>query len=616
MLLAKSPVSAHREVVACLLRFWGLAVRNWLLALVFGGVVAVSFAIAYLLVPDYHSIANFRLLAVKSERNGQGQMVWTYTQTKPAIGDQIIYIPVHAGRLSIAVNGDDFGQTGLNDAARISRRKLPTLVAIPLQRLSGKSPSLIVVTQLDHDVGTAPDPVYLGPAAQLAPVSDKHFAVGPPMRASIPAMATFMALLTLIISFLSRAPARYLCLTGMFTLQVLLELDDQIAWGSYSLRAAAPFLAIYRDLLLFYSFNLWYGGQASHRKLALWVALVCTGLLILGEVALVSAAQTKFIIFVARSLAVCTNCVYVILNSKSMTEKAQKITLALFGVWMTSNLTYLAFYKPSGNPSRDFIAANYVNVSTVLALSALVLGGMAIEWSRYRRALVNQADLGAIASGNRLALDERTRELKQEIEKRAVLEERERFTRDLHDGISGQLLSLLLQARRGQLDPADVERGVSQSLADLRLVTASIDTADEGIAASLHAFRERASQQLAIADIALDWHEDAGIEAISLPSGVTLDILRAMQEAVTNVIRHAGAKDMIVTVRGAVDDNALVITLADNGCGFAEQPERMGNGLKNMRHRIMRSGGNLSVAAGAKGVGTAITFSVPTNQSS
>jgi signal transduction histidine kinase len=257
----------------------------------------------------------------------------------------------------------------------------------------------------------------------------------------------------------------------------------------------------------------------------------------------------------------------------------------------------------------DFLAANYVNVSMVLALTLLVFGAMALEWTRYRGALIDRNSLTAIMSGSRLELDERTRELQAEIEKRAVLEERERFTRDLHDGISGQLLSLLLQARQGALDPKEVERGVSQSLADLRLVTASLDTADEGLAASLRSVRERASQQLAIAGITLDWLEDDALDAMIESSQTTLDILRIMQEAVTNIIRHAGAQ--AVSISAKCEGNHLMITITDNGCGITEKPGQAGNGLKNMHRRANRNGGTLTIGAGADGKGAMLTLAIP-----
>jgi signal transduction histidine kinase len=585
--------------------------RNGLFVLVFGGVVALSLAIAYYFVPHYQSLEAFRVQPAHIERiahYNQTTYKWSFASTTAAPTDLVLYIPVHAGRLQVDVNGHDFGPITPHDSARISRRKLPTALTIAGQFLSDGKPNTIRITQMDNDIREAPNPIYLGPATDFAPVVADHFAIGPPMRASIPTMAIMMVLLTLVMAFLSRSPVRYLCMFGMFALQAMLELDDQIGWGNFSLRSVAPFLSLYRDLLLFICFNLWFDGSAAHRRIAFWVAAITTAILLVADI-IDGLGGITFSLFVARALAVSGYCSYAVLNAQSVKIRSQKIALALFSVFMTSNLTYLFFFQPTGRAELDFLAANYVNVSMVLALTLLVFGAMALEWTRYRSALVDRNSLRAIMSGNRMALDQRTRELQEEIEKRAVLEERERFTRDLHDGISGQLLSLLLQARKGTLDPKEVERGVSQSLADLRLVTASLDTADEGLAASLRSFRERASQQLAIAGVALDWQEDDALDAITETSQTTLDILRIMQEAVTNIIRHAGAQAVSISARNA--GTALTITITDNGCGIAETPSHAGNGLKNMHRRAERNGGALTIATGADGKGTMLTLVIP-----
>jgi signal transduction histidine kinase len=107
-----------------------------------------------------------------------------------------------------------------------------------------------------------------------------------------------------------------------------------------------------------------------------------------------------------------------------------------------------------------------------------------------------------------------------------------------------------------------------------------------------------------------------GIPAdVSAPDGVggtpevNLTLFRVLQEALTNVVRHAGAS----RVRIALERHGreLLLTVADDGRGFAPQDGRAGAlGLVGMRERITRVGGRLEVTS-ARGQGTTVTARVP-----
>jgi signal transduction histidine kinase len=94
-----------------------------------------------------------------------------------------------------------------------------------------------------------------------------------------------------------------------------------------------------------------------------------------------------------------------------------------------------------------------------------------------------------------------------------------------------------------------------------------------------------------------------------------LMLFRMVQESITNIIKHAGATDVDITLLYQPRHFRLCIT--DNGCGF-EAPlsisEGSGAGLRNMHNRSLMIGGTLQITSGAKG-GTAIEISLPITES-
>lgn len=201
--------------------------------------------------------------------------------------------------------------------------------------------------------------------------------------------------------------------------------------------------------------------------------------------------------------------------------------------------------------------------------------------------------------------------LQEEARRRMLFEERSRITRDMHDGIGGRLLSLLIRVRAGRLDIAEVEREIQESLNDLRLIVDSLDSAGDSLGAALDAFRARAERQLAGAGMTLAWREEAdALDGISLDPQAMLNLFRILQESVANAIRHAGAQT--VSISFARDDaGRLAIAVGDDGCGLpADAGTGRGKGLKNMKARAERFGADLQITSNG-GTGCRVSITLP-----
>jgi two-component system sensor histidine kinase UhpB len=174
---------------------------------------------------------------------------------------------------------------------------------------------------------------------------------------------------------------------------------------------------------------------------------------------------------------------------------------------------------------------------------------------------------------------ERERDL---VGRAARTEERRRLMRDMHDGVGGQLVGLLLAVRRGTTDQTRIAEGLQGVMDEIRLMIDSVDSRVTSLAAMLEIFETRVRPRVEDAGFAFGWRRDVA-ELPDLPPQQVLHLFRLMQEAVTNALKHSGGDRIDITVSSSPED-ALRIAIADNGKGLRGDPGG-GHGLANMRTR-------------------------------
>jgi PAS domain S-box-containing protein len=197
-------------------------------------------------------------------------------------------------------------------------------------------------------------------------------------------------------------------------------------------------------------------------------------------------------------------------------------------------------------------------------------------------------------------------------------EERRRIARELHDE-AGQLLTSLLVGLR-VLEDARKLADVKAQGHRLREITAqAIDEVgrlarglhptvldDHGLAIALSRY---VTEYTKTHNIAVDLKLNE-LDLSTLPSAVQIGLYRILQETLTNVARHSGAK--AVTIRFARSATALEVTVVDNGCGFDAKAVAFSShrlGIQSMRERAAMLGGTLSFTS--RGKGTKILVHVP-----
>lgn len=199
-------------------------------------------------------------------------------------------------------------------------------------------------------------------------------------------------------------------------------------------------------------------------------------------------------------------------------------------------------------------------------------------------------------------------------------EERQRIARELHDSTAQHLVAANLglatlegavsQIPAGRRALAEVESLLAEALRELRIFTYLLhppNLAQDGLQATLRDFAEGfAGRTGLVARIRIPEEVD------DLPPEVQRTILRVVQEALTNVHRHADASHVSVNAR--IMSRRLVVRIRDNGHGMGDSvrsdgPIRLGVGVTGMRARLEQFGGSLKIRTGRGG--TCVVAMIP-----
>lgn len=244
------------------------------------------------------------------------------------------------------------------------------------------------------------------------------------------------------------------------------------------------------------------------------------------------------------------------------------------------------------------------------ALGAIILGvwiTAIIGQSTRRRQLIEQLE----ATQAELAAAER---------RAGILEERQRLARDIHDTLAQGFTSIVMHLEAAdQALPDDLD--TLQKHLDRARGTAR--TSLEEARRVVHALRPHSLDQRSLPDAiertAVRWQEETGIpltttttgDPIPLHPDIEVTLLRATQEALANIRKHAQATAVQLTL--SYIDDVVVLDVQDNGVAFAgaaASPLSGGYGLQAMRERAEQCGGSVTVES-EPGEGTTVVVSIP-----
>jgi signal transduction histidine kinase len=183
---------------------------------------------------------------------------------------------------------------------------------------------------------------------------------------------------------------------------------------------------------------------------------------------------------------------------------------------------------------------------------------------------------------------------------------------DMHDGLGSQLLSSLMLVERGALTNEQVAQILRESIDDMRLAIDALAAEDSDLLSALGNMRYRMEPRLKAAGMELQWDARGLPEEVDIDPNAVLPVLRIVQEAMTNAIKHSRARAVRVSlgVDRRDDSEWLTIRVTDNGRGLAAGAGGSGRGLLNMRNRAGKIGAVLKVET-VPGAGTMILLRLP-----
>ncbi len=253
-----------------------------------------------------------------------------------------------------------------------------------------------------------------------------------------------------------------------------------------------------------------------------------------------------------------------------------------------------------------------------------IVGVLAVA-GRERSAFADEAELRLLEGiGEQMAVAIENARLLGRVLDRTALEERERIARDLHDGlaqvlgyINTQALAIKKHLASGRPEEArelvgSLEEAARHVYGDIREEIMGLRAARQGLVPSLRTYLAGYGR---LAGVVPDVRITDAAAALRLPGATEIQLLRIIQEALSNVRKHAGAHSATVSLELAGDE--LRLEVADNGRGFdPANPARTGwprFGLQTMRERAHAVGGRFELSS-TPGAGTRIVVSVPVTE--
>lgn len=520
-----------------------------------------------------------------------------------------IYIPRWKtdGELAVYIDGRLYWQTHANLQWNGSNRPL----WIPLEEAAESTPPRDILIRIRHvrGLGGALSTLWIGDYRQLAPA----YYMRAFFQAELPYISSAMFLATGVFAFLiwlrSRREPLYL-LYAAVTLTTFLRVmhaymgADRLAvsdaWFGWITVNSVGWTVLIIHLFL--------TALHHHRSRALtWsIVLMCA---FFSAITLPLFEGTTDATIISPLMYITMVSVGVVAFVLHILWSHRAGTLEGAGVAICGLLTFAL-------GARDMLLQNNIIDIETLFLSfyaqiALIVAFCQIMLSRYLRAMNAVAESNVVLARSLAEREEQLNASHQklrEIERREVLlQERQRLMQDMHDGLGSSLVSTLRMVEHGHIDEADIAQLLKGCIDDLKLTIDSMEPVETDLLLLLGTLRFRLQPRLEATGIRLRWDVRDVPPLAWLDQRHSLHILRILQEAITNVIKHAGATEIVVTT--GVRDGQVCVGVADNGRGFDTAAVAAGRGLGNQARRAEVIGGSVLLESGPKG--TRFTLLLP-----
>lgn len=186
--------------------------------------------------------------------------------------------------------------------------------------------------------------------------------------------------------------------------------------------------------------------------------------------------------------------------------------------------------------------------------------------------------------------------------------ERQRLIHDMHDGLGSALTTSLAMIEQGTIDGEELKNVLRGSVDDLRAVLDSLEPTDGDLVTVLATLRFRLAKRLELAGIKVEWGMDDLPVLPWLGPPQALQLMRIVQEVLTNVLKHAAASRMRISA--CRSGPYIEVCIADNGKGFDVGSMSRGRGLRHVSQRAACLHGSVLIDSVPDG-GTTVRLLLP-----
>lgn len=498
-----------------------------------------------------------------------------------------VYIPRAIMNAAVYLNGKLIGQEGSMSAPLTRHWNKPYLFTVPVSMLEPRNNSLMIRLAAEPYSTGLIGRVYIGPQEKLVGLYKSR------IRYQVSSAVLFSNMMLFV--------------SGFFLVLWMFRKQDQIYfWGALAVFSwALSLLQLYiMEPLINEKFNQWF------KVMVIYLAVLLTYVFLSRLINLNRPVAEKRLCYLGGFIAVFFAAVPPALREKSFVFFL--VVVLLIGAGIGYRLT-LSFYRSHRWQLALILASFVIELLLVLHDGLLHLGIIVltdihlfqygvpvmlivfsiIMISYYVSSLSEVETLNASLE-KRIAdkvdeLELKFTQLKNSEHARVLAEERTRIMRDIHDGFGGQLVSAIaLLVDQSDEKSITVRQLVQTALDDLRIMIDSLSQDDADLPALLGMFRSRIMSRFEQAGITLNWQVDKLPSIRHFGPERALQVLRILQEAVTNIVKHANAKTITLEAGYREAGNGpgkILIRVSDDGVGFDCETPKPGFGLENMRYR-------------------------------
>lgn len=561
-------------------------------------------------MPDTWGLGR-RLRSLEGWYRGRFTMPAARTASEPLA----VYLPGFSGHVTVYWNGERLGDSGPYREDDTRHVRGPLLLQVPEAWVGAGDDVLYVRFR-----ATASVPDYLrapivGPRSKLLPAYEQKLAFSRQLPL-IFSLAGIVVAVLLMVVYWKDPDARSVAWLSAGLLCGSLAVTGVFADNPLPARLVEPLRpSLYQFSVVCFAFALHRIRGLRRRRLERWMLGVSAGF---AALAFAVPPIFTYAVAVVWSIPTAALCVYVgvLLVGVARTLSGTHALAALFPL---VGVGLFAVHDVAGIVTGHFL---FDQVLLVYASGMITLGLVSVHLTRTRMALAESRslnrELDARVAEKRAELERNFERLRAIEREQVVLAERERMLRDMHDGLGGQLVSTLAMVESGRFEPEELAEALRDSLDDLRLMVHSLDPSEADLLSMLAVVRERVEPRLARRGLRFAWHvEDVPDLPALEPAGV-LQVLRIVQEVITNIVKHADASTITLrtgTCPASGTRRAHVfLSIHDDGVGLPPSPRR-GRGLTNMRERARLVDAEIEIVSPASGsqgrAGTRVTLRLP-----